>query len=222
MLRVNYLRYLYMVALWALAAWYAYLGWRETLYGLGVFLVPLVLIGAALLSGLIVLVWRGWRKKWFLIFSWISIVALIAIILQHKIERYKPVFNIYIPENYEGMVYLLPAITSTTELYIDTNGIGYYNPGREVEVKIYHGTHESTNALNQYGSRTLIFPNADHSHYASIYITCFEVEKHGIYGSSPWNQPHATCLDEQQYLSLVKSGVVDDDCILKTYHPITP
>lgn len=203
-----------------LAAWYSYLGWMETFYRMGIFLVPIIMLAAGVVSGAIVLSNKKWRKSWFKIFSWIGAIGFAGLIIAHKIEHYKPTYPIYIPESYEGMVYLLPGKHINEELFIDQNGIGYYAPGKEVEVKVYHGEENSTNALNEYGDRTLIFPNADSTSYESIHITCFEVERGRVYGSSPWNQTHARCMDEQTYLQLVAAGIIDESRVKKVVFPV--
>ena len=216
---MKFKRYIPHFFLFALTTWYGYLGWTETFYRMGIFLLPLILLTAGVISGAAVLFKKQWRTNWFRIFSWISIAFLAGIIIQHKIDRYKPTYAIYIPEDFQGMVYLLPGKNINDELLIDENGIGYYAPGREVDVKVYHGDHNSTNALNQYGDRTLIFPLADSIHYESIFITCFGVEMGKDYGGSIWNQPHAKCMDEQQYLRYVAAGIIDETLVKKVVYP---
>lgn len=199
---------------------YGYVGYRYTFYSVGIYLIPFVLLLGAIAACSAVMAKRSWRHLWWPIFNWTSSGLFIALIAAVAIDNYKPTYVIYIRENFEGMVYLLPAKESSTELYIDEHGIGYYNPGREVDVKVYHGNENSTNALNEYGDRTLIFPLADSMHYESFHITCFEVEKGRTYGSSPWNQPHAKCMDEAEFKSLVAAGIIDESRIEKELFPV--
>jgi len=73
--------------------------------------------------------------------------------------------------------------------------------------------------LNQYGSRSLIFPLPDSTHFRAIEITCFNVERGKVYGSSPWNQPHATCMDEHDFIQLVKKGIIDSSKVASRIYP---
>jgi hypothetical protein len=135
------------------------------------------------------------------------------------IDNYKPTYVIHIPENFEGMVYLFPAKEKSDALFIDENGIGYFLPPQEVNVKVLQGDENITDAMNHYGRGELHFPLADSTKYEAISFTCFEVKKGRVYGNSPWNQQHANCMDETEFMRLVAAGIIDESLIEKKTYP---
>ena len=120
------------------------------------------------------------------------------------------------------MVHLLPAKEPTDELFVDENGIGYINTGVDSDIKIKQGQNDITNALNQYGRTSLLFKLPDSIHYRAIEITCFEVVEGRVYGSSAWNQPHATCMNEQTFTKMLESGKIDSTRLIQHTYPINP
>lgn len=204
----------------AVVLWYSYLGWTDTFYRMGVFLVPIALLATGIIAGALVLYQPKWRPKWHFAFAWVGIIVFAGMVAWHKIDHYKPTYRIYIPETYKGMVTLLPGKYKNESLCVNAFGFGYYAPQRDVNVRVYHGNEEITNALNQYGRGSLLFSLPDSSLYQAIEITCFRVEKGKAYGKSPWNQPHATCIDTSAYLEYVRSGAVIDSLVAKETYPL--
>jgi hypothetical protein len=194
---------------------YTFVGYRYTFYSVGVYLIPVVLVLSAIAAFSTVLAKNKWRHLWWPIFNSTGSILFMALIAAVALDHYKPTYVIHIPENFEGMVYLFPANEKSDELYIDENGIGYFMPKQEVDVKVLHGEVDISNAMNQYGQGSLQFSLVDSTQYESIGFSCFEVEKGREYGSSPWNQPHAKCMDEAEFKRLVAAGIIDESRIEK-------
>ena len=199
---------------------YAYFSYYHTFYGLGIFLTPLVLLISVIMAFTSGLLNHQWKGSFWLQFSSITCVLFSGLLIVIAADNYKPSYYIHVPENFEGMVYLLPGKEPADELYIDENGMGYFNTGGDVHVKVKQGKIDISDALNQYGRRTLIFKLADSLHYRALEITCFEVVHGRNYGSSPWNQPHATCMDEQAFIRLLQSGAIDSSRLVQTVYPV--
>jgi hypothetical protein len=201
---------------------YSYFGYFYTYYGLGIFLVPIVLIISAIAAFTLVFFKGEWKKYLWLLLSTIASALFSILLISMAVDNYKPSYYIHLPENFEGMVHLLPSKKTTENLFIGDSGIGYYNTGCEANVKIMQGENDISNALNQYGSSSLIFKLADSLHYSAIEITCFEVVKDHVYSSSQWNQPHATCMNEQVFIELLKSGKIDSSKVMQHTYPLNP
>ena len=208
-----------MIAMLLTGLAYAYIGYRYTFYSVGVYLIPVVLVLSAISAFSAVLAKNKWRHLWWPIFNGTGAVLFAALIAAVAIDNYKPTYVIHIPANFEGMVYLFPAKEKSDELFIEENGIGYFMPKQEVDVKVLHGDENISDAMNQYGRGALQFPLADSTQYEAISFTCFEVEKGREYGSSPWNQPHAKCMEEAEFKRLVAAGIIDESRIEKKTYP---
>lgn len=208
--------YFFMVVL---AVLYAFMAWRFTFYRLGIFLIPLVLLVSALITIVLKYFVSAWRSKGFLLFSNASSIIFLFLIGSIAFKEYKPTYVVHIPADFEGTVYLWPAKEMSDELFIDKNGMGYFNVPQEVKLKLLHGTKNVSDALNEYGRKSLVFPMFDSIHRETIDVVCFEIEKGRVYGRSPWNQPHAQCMDETEYLRLVADGIIDESKIKKEIYP---
>ena len=201
---------------------YYYFSWHYTFYGLGIFLIPFILLLSVLTAFIAIRFKHKWKRSFWLVFSSITSLLFTGLLISIAIDKYKPTFYIYVPENYEGMIYLLPAKEPTRELFVNENGIGYYNSGVDSHVKVKQGKNDISNALNQYGRRSLIFMLPDSIQYRAIEIVCFEVVQGRGYGSSIWNQPHATCMDEQKFIEMVNEGKIDSTLLTQRTYPVSP
>lgn len=207
---------------------YSYFGYYYTYYGLGVYLTPLVFVLSGLIAGIAVWVLRAlrknwqmpWRRRFWMVFSSVGSALFAALLIYLAVDNYKPSYYMYVPEDFEGMVHLLPSKEASEELYIDENGIGYYRSDREVNVIVMRGEEDITNALNQYGRKSLIFKQADSLHYKAIEITCFEVVEGRHYGSSPWNQPHAQCMDEAEFVRRLETQEIDSTRVVQKKYKV--
>lgn len=179
----------------------------------------IVLPFAFLLSGIItlILIWikRSWNKKWMTIFTAISSLFLLFLISEHFIRIYKPILNIYIPENFEGVVHLFPVQNAMDKVYIDKNGIGYLPHKGDYQFKVYQGSNDITNVLNESGRGELILHMKDSVHYQSISYSCFEVIKNKTYPKTSWNQKHNQCINEAEFEYLVSKRMIDKELIFK-------
>ncbi len=191
---------------------------RYTIYSLGVYAVPIVWLVSANIA-FVAMLKNRWKGHWWAIFNSTNAVFFAGLLVVIAVDRYKPTYVIHIPENFEGEVSLFPAKEKSDELFVDENGMGYYNPRQDVEVKLLQGDEDISNALNQYGRGALQFPVGDSTHYEAIDFTCFRVEKGKIYGSSPWNQPRAACMVEAEFKRLVAEGIIDESRIEKRIMP---
>jgi hypothetical protein len=146
------------------AAYYGFLGRYNTYYGLGVFLVPLVLIiGSFILLGAFAISRYGMKKpnknSWRVSFTTALIICnvlFISLIVEHYVSRYKPTRTFYIPDDYIGCIYLFE---TTPELHSDTisdDGIGYIHWSSDYKMKLERNGVDVTAAWHVGNSREAI------------------------------------------------------------------
>lgn len=186
------------------------IGYELTLYSLGVYLTPIIWFISAAIAGLMWLVFKRYRQHCIRVFWIVNIILFAALIISELVNNYKPTITVYIPQNYEGVVHIFFGEGDNKEAHVDENGIGYFAWQGEADWCVMHGEVDITDALNESGSGQLTFWSADSLSYQSITTSCFEAEHGRVYPTTPWNQRHSTCMDEQEYLELVGSGVIDE------------
>ena len=187
----------------------------SSFYNVEIILLPFVFVFAALLTFIIILIKKSFRKQGYLIFLGLSSLCFVLLIGSHIIDNYKPSLKIYIPENYEGIVHLFPVENENAKIFVDDNGIGYIPRKGNYNLKVFQGTENITDVLNEGGSGNLTLDGPDSLHYTSISSMCFIVEKNAIYPTTFWNQKHARCMNSIKYDSLVNVGIIDGDKIFK-------
>ena len=88
-----------------LGSWYTYLGWTDTFYRMGIFLVPIILLAAAVVSGAIILPPPHVMKlpNDGLAMPLDEIVRYMKLIITYR-PIYSPIYSPNVPMNYNPIV----------------------------------------------------------------------------------------------------------------------
>ena len=195
---------------------WAYVGFRYTYYSLGIYLTPFVVGISAIASGLIIVWKKSWYKNFLPLFYIANILLFSYLLISEGIRNYKPTVTVHIPENYYGMVHVFVGKGDQKDVFIDQNGIGYFQFHGEVNWEILQGEEDITDVLNEGGYSQLLFWESDSSAYDVVKVTCFELIPDRKYPTTPWNNKHSLCMDENTYLEWVKDNRIDEQKLIKT------
>jgi hypothetical protein len=194
---------------------YAYVGFRFTLYGLGVYLVPVVVIVSAF-GAVLTIVWKKeWHSKYLPVFYSFTIFLFSYLLIDEGVRNYKPTVTVHVPENYFGMVHIFFGEGEYKDIYVNQNGIGYFEYHGEVNFEILHGQEDVSDVLNESGNGQIEFWKPDSSEYEVINVACFELVPDRKYPTTPWNNKHSMCVDKSTYLDWKEKGWIDEKKILK-------
>ena len=125
------------------------------------------------------------------------------------VAQWKPTATIRIDEDFEGTVYLIPAVEAATQFAPDENVIIYWNTERESDVRVLHRSKDISNVLNEAGSSTLNWYRSDSTLWRSLHISCLEIVPGRQCPQAPWNNRHPQCLDREDYDTWVMEGIID-------------
>lgn len=191
-----------------LAVMYGILGYfYSTFYQLELIVLPLVFVISAILTFL--LSWVKPLREWkHLLFPSFCILFFILLIADHLISRHKTTVVLRLPQDYTGMVHLLPTEEKVKKAEVNSAGISYVPWKGDYKLKVIRGESDISNVLNESGHGELRLSDGDSTHYRTLSISCFEVTEEGNYPERPWNQKHAACMDSLAFDSLYSAGLI--------------
>jgi signal peptidase I len=195
--------------------YFLYIGVYETIYSVGLYLIPpIVLLGAAI--GLIVYLWpRGTVKKAIRGAIITCTIVFSGFILEHEIVRFKPTKNVIIPTTFEGTVYLIASSEPNQgDIVVNEHGIGYLEWNGNFKLSLYHGERNIDDALHASNTSEIIYYHSDSSVAAAINVWCIDVAPDMNYPTNEWHWVYRKCLDVHDYDSLVHIHAIDPNRVL--------
>lgn len=222
-------RYLYAVLitfLVVLGLYYAWLGYYQTYYGLGIFLVPMGLLGGLIVwSFLFLLYWKGLgeeRRRSMDLAAQITLMLVngyfVFLIAQHKIERYKPSFFVHVPDDYVGCVYLYPTVPTGRSTELDSLGVGYIPHSDKYKLVLLRNGVNVTKALETGNHQELNFYREDSTIMDVYSVGCAIITEDGHYPDfSVYSTILMPCMDEIEFQKMIQWGQVDRDLLVHRF-----
>ena len=194
------------------AAYCIYIGYFDTFYSLGLYLVLAIQILAVFLFGIVYfLTKKNINKSLIIVAIVISAIQLVWII-SDQIEKYVPICEIHLPEEYEGTAYLFYTNKELADVKVGNDGIGYIPYSEKVKWKVKKGSYETYKIPFRYNEIILIDSLLDRQ---IVYeVSCFNILELGKEESA---YPYSTypCIDENKFIQLVESNTIDEKSLRK-------
>ncbi|MCE2496666.1 MAG: hypothetical protein J4F31_08855 [Flavobacteriales bacterium] len=189
------------------------IGWivyaKQWSWGMSPIMAGIALLMGLGISGALLLIPSMRKFKFVSVALMVNVLIFTSMFTGVYVAQWKPTATIRIDEDFEGTVYLIPAVEAATQFAPDENVIIYWNTERESDVRVLHRSKDISNVLNEAGSSTLNWYRSDSTLWRSLHISCLEIVPGRQCPQAPWNNRHPQCLDREDYDTWVMEGIID-------------
>ena len=189
------------------------IGWivyaKQWFWGMSPIMAGIALLMGLGISGALLLIPSMRKFKFVSVALMVNVLIFTSMFTGVYVAQWKPTATIRIDEDFEGTVYLIPAVEAATQFAPDENVIIYWNTERESDVRVLHRSKDISNVLNEAGSSTLNWYRSDSTLWRSLHISCLEIVPGRQCPQTPWNNRHPQCLDREDYDTWVMEGIID-------------
>ncbi len=176
------------------------------------FVLPAIFGGVFLVSLLIRHLFFRQHHR-FDVFLHTCTIAFIPISLLIYKDLYKPTITFHIPKNYNGHIYIFPTTTgSKTDVYIDTNGIGYILNQRHrggFLHEVYRGKKDISDIINMSLSKMIPVHSYTPNTYSYLNLLHLQTDENDNYPQREYWENFE--FDSVDYARLIRQRIVDSD-----------
>ena len=189
-----------------------YIGYFDTFYSLGLYLVLAIQIVAVFLFGIVYFLTKKNINKSLIIVAIVISAIQLAWIISDQIEKYVPIYEIRLPEEYVGTVYLFYTNRELADVKVGNDGIGYIPYSEKVKWKVKKGSYETYKIPFRFNEIILIDYLLDKQIVYEVF--CFDISELGK-EESAYPYKSYPCIYENKFIQLVESNTIDEKSLRK-------